>query len=358
MNFDTPDETSVSMTTTAQEENPSASSSPVVENKRKTAASGWKFWPNIFAAAATTNPEGITDPDEEDEIVPEETGDFPNLFQHLPQFHVVGVAYNDSEPVVVSLYSAKFHNKWLLVISVPPLEFPYATRSIREVYKKAEKFKDLKCEIFFLSIDPWSKLKMLRNTLDPKEPSTTIGSAHPEDEVFEPKNVYFISDPRGRISGEKFFKVHCKRPEHRDPKEDLPRKFQMHSGQQHQHHGGTFAQINYPGYFLLTPDKELVQTVVIRDSGKLFEKNAQVFFGYPITEQVVDTLLENLTSLSPVYEAVKRLKETYPKATFGTFMDDMIRRVKTQEKGAKHESLFKWKGWAKAAEGVLRGGIK
>ncbi len=333
------------------------------KSEKKTTAT-WKFWPNLFAATSVGDVNTDEDDEDEDEIQPEEAGDFPNLFQHLPQFHAVGVAYDNPEPIVVSPYSAKFHNRWLLFVSVPPLQFPFVPSSVREIYRKADKFREQHCDVLFLSLDPWSRLKAFRDTLDlsslapsrPRKPqnnnndggdAAAAAAAADAAEKEEPKNVYFISDPKGRISGERYFKVFCKNPEADDGTGkvfQVPNEFEP--------------GINYPGYFLLTPDKELVQTAVIKNSGQLFEKSGQVFFGYPITEEVADNLVETMSSLVPVYEAVDRLKENYPKATFGTFMDDMIRRVKTEEAGGKHESLFKWKGWARAAEGVLRGGIK
>ena len=112
------------------------------------------------------------------------------------------------------------------------------------------------------------------------------------------------------------------------------------------------AKMNYPGYFLMTPDKELVQSCVIKDSSRLYEKTEKTFFGYPFFHDVVQSLIDTVVTLKPVYEALERLKVEYPSATFGSFMQGMLHRIKSEEKD-KRESIFTWAGWAKAAEGVL-----
>ncbi len=311
------------------------------------------FMPMLFAREEDEE-------EDEDVIQPKESGDFPNLFQHLPRFHVVGVDHRNPEPVVLGPYLPRFKNRWLLVISMPPLDFPFSSRSIREIYKRADKFSELSCEVFFLTIDFWSKLKTFRNTLermDEEELRQTRlrnkldPTQHEEPDVpRDPKNIHFISDPKARISGPKYFNVFCEVP----AVEGETGK----SGKSKKKEGNPKAgKMNYPGYFLLTPDKELVQTVVIRNSDQLFVKKGGLFFGYPVTEAVADAIVDNVATHKPIHEAVKRLRESgYKETTFGTFMDDMIRREKSE--GEKKESLFKWKGWAKAAEGVLLGGPK
>ena len=71
---------------------------------------------------------------------------------------------------------------------------------------------------------------------------------------------------------------------------------------------------------------------------------------------MVQSLLDATAVLQPVYQAMERLKADYPSATFGSFMQGMINGIKSEEK-EKKESIFTWKGWAKAAEGVLGGDV-
>ena len=258
----------------------------------------------------------------------DEDGEFPVLYRYLPRFWTVGVENGkiNPEPLALSIYKPSFKGKWILIVSFPGVKAPYGSWSVKQVMAKAAKFKERNCLVFLLSTDTWSLVRQYRNNIENKTSKAT--GKH----TYDVEGVTFLVDQQGKL---------CKR---------LDVLCEPNSG-------SGYEPMCYPGYFLLTPDKELVQFCVLKDNTKMYERDDKTYFAYPINEEVVSKLLESLEALTPIYDVVKKLKVTYPRATFGTFMENMIRLVQSDKEDQK-ESIFKWRGWTDSFGGVLGGGLK
>ncbi len=198
------------------------------------------------------------------------------------------------------------------------------------------------CRIFLLSTDRWTQLREFRNRLETvviiprqiREEPSTVGQFKKYADV---EGVILIADENLDVSRK--LGVLCE--------------------------GKGDEKVCYPGYMLLTPDKELVQYCILKNNEKLFEKTEKTQFSYPLTDEVMDALVDNLDVLMPIHNMVKRLKETYPRASFGTFVDNMIVLVQKEDekeneekKEKKSESIFKWRGWGDIFGEVLGGNLK
>ncbi len=265
--------------------------------------------------------------------------DFPSLYAHLPRFWSIGVENGrvTQEPTSVNLYKADFKDSWILLISFPGVKTPFGGFSVRKILTKAPRFVERNCRVFLLSTDPWTKVRDYRTFIENKvmrPTGTSQGS-----KLYDVEGVTFITDEQLYVSRK--LGLLCE--------------------------GKNNRKVCFPGYLLLTPDKELVQYCVIRNNKKLQERTDKTYFAYPVTDEVLDNLAECLDTLVPIYNMVRRLKDTYPRASFGTFIENMIILVQKdekeeekmkKEKEKKRESIFKWRGWADIFGGVLAGNLK
>ncbi len=197
------------------------------------------------------------------------------------------------------------------------------------------RFVERHCHIFLLSTDPWTRVREYRTLMENKVLRATGTSRL--SRLYDVEGVTFVAD------------------EHAEAARKL--------GLLCEGEGRSGRRVCFPGYLLLTPDKELVQYCVIRNNRKLYEQQEKTFFAYPVTDEALDNLVDCLDTLVPIYSMVRRLKLTYPRASFGTFIENMIILVQKdekeeEEKKEKAESIFKWRGWADIFGGVLGGNLQ
>ena len=198
---------------------------------------------------------------------------FPELHGHLPRVWTVGIADRQitAEPLPLSPYHAKYDGKWILIVSHPgcweSAENPHAREAVTAVFRSAQNFASENCHVFLLSTDGFWKQRSLMDSIGDPEGFLTL--------MTDPELVF--SKKLGILCGAELVK-------------------------------GGHGPICYPAFFLLTPDKELVQFAVLRDPEHLVFKSRLTVFGYPYNDRVMDEILGVLVMMKPLYSYYSELK--------------------------------------------------
>ena len=252
-----------------------------------------------------------------------ETEPFPALFKFLPRFSAIGVenCKISSEPTIVNIFD-DFKDQWVMIISIPGVDGPYHRLSFKRVMKRAQDFKERNCKVFLFTTDTYSSVRESRTKVE---------------EHLNSESITFLVD-REDLSISKKLGIYC------EGKGDNAKPF------------------CYPGYLIFTPDKELVQRIVIRDTNQLYINDAMTLFTYPIIPDAVGNMLTNLDELMPIYDIVLELRKTYPNANFGGVVDNIAENIKNEkkqeEKDGKSESIFNWQSWANAFTKAMGEGLQ